>query len=227
LGSALATQSGTGVALTALIDRASSALAGARTAAEILEARDMASVAYDAAKKAARFSKAKDAADDLIRTAYRVQADALDIEAGAKRRLADEYDAAQARGEVVGATAGAKKRIPEENSISPATVKEIGLTSKDIHEARLIRDAEAETPGIVRQALDAILKCGEEPTKAKVRRTILKAPKHKKRTRGPRFVAPKETQHDRDLRALLGVWESACESAREEFFRTVTEKMNG
>lgn len=217
MGSAVAAQSGTGVALTALIDRASSALAGARTAAEILEARDMASIAYDAAKKAARFSKAKNAADDLIRTAYRVQADALDIEAGAKRRLADEYDAAQDRGEV--ATKGKPVNVPGQNI--KATVTEIGLTRKDIHEARLIRDAEQESPGIVRQALDAMLKSGEEPTKAKVRRTILKAPKQKKRTRGPRHVAPQETQHDRDLKMLLGVWEAACESARAEFLQTV------
>jgi len=35
----------------------------------------------------------------LFSAAHRAQADALEIEAGAKRRLADEYDA-QARGEV-------------------------------------------------------------------------------------------------------------------------------
>lgn len=218
--SALSIQNETGIALTALIDRASQALAGARTAAEILEARDMASVAYDAAKKAARFGKAKSAADDLIKAAYRVQADALDIEAGAKRRLADEYDAAQDRGEVVGPNDGAKKRIPEQNTI--ATVAEIGLTSKDIHEARIIRDAEEASPGIVRQALDLMLEAGEEPTKAKVRRTVLKASKRKKQTRGVRFAAPQESQHDRDLRSLLGVWESTCETAREEFLKIVS-----
>ncbi len=32
---------------------------------------------------------------------HRAQADALEIEAGAKRRLADEYDAAQERGEIL------------------------------------------------------------------------------------------------------------------------------
>jgi hypothetical protein len=36
----------------------------------------------------------------LIAAAHRAQADALEIEAQAKRRLADEYDAAQDRGEV-------------------------------------------------------------------------------------------------------------------------------
>jgi hypothetical protein len=34
---------------------------------------------------------------------HRAQADALEIEAKAKRRLADEYDAAQERGEVADA----------------------------------------------------------------------------------------------------------------------------
>src|SRR4051812_46029902 len=88
------------LALPALIDRAAKALANARGAAEVLEARDMASFAYDAAKKAARLGKAKQAHDDLISAAYRAQADALEIEAGAKRRLADEYDAAQERNEI-------------------------------------------------------------------------------------------------------------------------------
>ena len=44
------------VALPALVDRAAAVLSNARSSAEVLEARDMASVAYDAAKKAARSS---------------------------------------------------------------------------------------------------------------------------------------------------------------------------
>jgi hypothetical protein len=92
---AVTAQTETAIALTALIDRASKALAGARSAAEVLEARDMASVAYDAARKAVRLGKAKRAHDEVIAAAYRAQADALEIEAQAKRRLADEYDAAQ------------------------------------------------------------------------------------------------------------------------------------
>ncbi len=38
----------------------------------------------------------------MIAAAHRAQADALEIEAAAKRRLADEYDAAQETGEVAG-----------------------------------------------------------------------------------------------------------------------------
>lgn len=45
--------------LPTLIDRATAALTSARTSAEVLEARDLARVAYDAAKSAARMAKAK------------------------------------------------------------------------------------------------------------------------------------------------------------------------
>lgn len=51
------------------------------------------------------------------------------IEAQAKRRLADEYDAAQERGEVRRA---GNSSTPEE-LVSAA---DLGLTHKDIHEAR-------------------------------------------------------------------------------------------
>jgi hypothetical protein len=158
--------------LPALIDRASKALAGARTSAEILEARDQASVIYDLAKKTARLAKAKGAHDTLIAAAHRAQADALEIEAGAKRRLADEYDAAQERGEVA---RGRPKSIPGENTFQPTADDIAPGFSKDIHEARLIRDAEAADPGIVRRTLDEKLKHGEEPTKAALRQAVTDA----------------------------------------------------
>ena len=71
------------------------------------------------------------------------QADALDIESAAKRRLADEYDAAQAAGQV-------RTRADNQHASSGAeeavSVADIGLTHKDIHEARQIRDAEQADP---------------------------------------------------------------------------------
>ena len=70
-----------------LIDRAASMLSGAKTAAEVLEARDVAGLAYDVAKRAARLQRAKSAHDDLVAAAHRAQAHALEIEACAKRRL--------------------------------------------------------------------------------------------------------------------------------------------
>ncbi len=68
------------------------------------------------------------------------------IESETKRRLADEYDAAQERGEL--AAGRPKKSLPDENSFQ-ARVGDIGPTSKQIHEARQIRDAEKASPGIV------------------------------------------------------------------------------
>lgn len=61
----------------------------------------------------------------------------------ANRRIADEYDAAQERGEV------AVQGKPSATE-GLATAADVGLTYKDVHEARQIRDAEEADPGIVR-----------------------------------------------------------------------------
>jgi hypothetical protein len=157
--------------LPALIDRAVSVLNGARTAAEVLEARELASTAYDAAKRAARIGRARQAHDELIAKAHRTQAHALEIEAEAKRRLADEYDAAQDRGEVASPRDGKLGRSEPER-LKP-TAADLGISRKDIHEARLIRDAEREDPGIISRTVNAAVDAGEEPTRAKVRRAAL------------------------------------------------------
>lgn len=68
------------------------------------------------------------------------------IEAEANRRLADEYDAAQERGEVAGPNEGRPRRSDAERL---PTAADLGLSRKDIHEARQIRDAEKAEPGIV------------------------------------------------------------------------------
>jgi hypothetical protein len=158
--------------LPALIDRAAKALAGAKTSAEILEAKEMASVIYDMAKKSARLARAKQAHDDIIQRVYRAQADALEIEAGAKRRLADEYDAAQDRGEVQVRGGQGKRDLPGENIPS---IGDLGLTSKDIHEARTLRDAEKAEPGITKRILNDRVQRGEEPSKAVLRQGIVAA----------------------------------------------------
>ena len=93
------------------------------------------------------FSSLPIAIEDHANAAARVLAElvggkTLEIEAQAKRRLADEYDAAQDRGEVQ-KHGGQGRDIPDGNI--PAKVREIGLTAKDIHEARIIRDGEKPT----------------------------------------------------------------------------------
>ncbi|MGO7174332.1 hypothetical protein ACCT06_10655 [Rhizobium ruizarguesonis] len=102
----------------------------------------------------------------MIAAAHRAQADFLEIEAQAKRQFANEYDAAQKRGEL--AKQG-QRNIPEQNV---STLADAGLSAKAIHDARLIRDAETADSGVVRRTLDEKLASGEEPTKAALRKAV-------------------------------------------------------
>jgi hypothetical protein len=156
--------------LKALVLSAATKLAAAENSAEILDARRNATATYDAAKLAGRMAKAKQAHDEVISAVYRAQADALEIESMAKRRLADEYDAAQS---VEARKGGRPKTVPDENGFTAA---EAGLTRKEIHDARAVRDAEVADPGVTRRVLDDILDRGEEPTRAAVRREIAAPP---------------------------------------------------
>lgn len=155
--------------LPALIDKATAALEGARNSAEVLEARDMARVAYDAAKSAGRIAKAKTAHDSIISEVHRAQAHALAIRARAEMRLAEEYDAAQERGEV--AKRGWESGVDKDNI---TTAADLGLRRDEIFEARKIRDAENADPGLISRALDGMIERGEEPTRAALRREIEK-----------------------------------------------------
>lgn len=100
--------------------------------------------------------------------------------------MADEYDAAQDRGEIVGPKGGGDSTVPVRNAATAAeiglsrkggrpktvpdengfTAKEAGLDRKEIHDARQIRDVIAANPAAVRDALDDILERGDEPTRA-------------------------------------------------------------
>lgn len=187
-----------GSSLPQLVDHAAATLANARTAAEVLEAKDIAAFAYDAAKRAARLARAKNAHDELVSAANRAQADALEIEAQAKRRLADEYDAAQERGDVQ--AHGRPKNLPDEKVFLPATAADLGLSHKEVHEARVIRDAEEAEPGIVRRTLDEKLARGEEPTRTALRKMVVDAamrglrPERKPSRRNPLYVPPTPEQ---------------------------------
>jgi hypothetical protein len=160
--------------LPAMVQRAAAQLATATNHAEILEAKEVAGAGFDDAKRAARLAKAKGAHDEIIANIHRRQADFLEIEAMAKRRLADEYDAAQERGEIAKGSVRTDI-VTEQNDVRPVTAAELGISRKDIHEARIIRDAEVAEPGIARRALDARLAQGQEPTKAALREAVTEA----------------------------------------------------
>mgnify|MGYP001243254007 CR=1 FL=1 len=158
--------------LAAAVRQAADMLACAVSAAEVLEARDQAAAAYDAARRAARFARAKGAHDELVAAVYRAQADAVEIESLAKSRLAEEYDAAMARGEVAGHGGRRGNQFAKVGGENLATAGDIGLGRPEIFEARRIRHAIEREPGIIRRVLDDILDAGDEPTKARLRKEL-------------------------------------------------------
>lgn len=157
--------------LPTLINRAVEALESARTSAEVLEARDMARMAYDAAKSAGRIAKAKQAHDSILADVHRAQANATFIRARAEMRLAEEYDAAQQRDEVAKQGAHISDGKMRASDILPP---------KELHEARKLRDAERESPGLIQRSLDAMIERGEEPTRAALKREVIDRPQPKK-----------------------------------------------
>lgn len=157
--------------LVALLSAAARSLAEAKTAAQVLAAKERAGTAFDAARRAARLAKMVKAHDAVYSAAVRAQADALEIEARAKRRLADEYDRAQADG-VVKRHGGARSKISAGKLETPSSAAEIGMSPKSVHEARIVRNALARNPAAVRDALDKMIAEGDEPTRVALRRAI-------------------------------------------------------
>lgn len=194
-------------ALPAMVQAAAAKLASATTAAEVLDAKDAAGLVYDASKRAARMAKAKKAHDDLIAAAHRAQADALDIEAAARRRLADEYDGGQERGEIVGPKGGGDTTVPARNA---ATAAEIGITRKEVHEARRVRNAEQAQPGVVREALDKALDEGKEPSRAVVNEAVAKA-------LGEAKQIDARTDVEREADAMVLAWDKGRPDSRSMF----------
>lgn len=126
----------------------------------------LSSGAYDNAKAAAGFASRVKAGEQLIGKARRMQADALLIESRAKIALAEQVDEAQASGVMAGQ--GRPKNIPAENVF---TLEDAGITAKQLHEARQLRDAEAKEPGIVERAIQARVEAGMEPSRAALKKS--------------------------------------------------------
>ena len=192
--------------LPSLIDRASHALANARTAGEVLEAREFARVAYDAAKSAGRMARAKKAHDDVMGAVYRAQADALLIEARAKHRLADEYDGAQDRGEI----RKAGNPIVADTCELPG-VDSLGMRRDEIHNARQMRDAELASPGLAQQALNSMVEARVEPTRAALQASVRAA--LAERQREPSNANPLKVRDP--LRDAVTVFSGTCREIAE------------
>ena len=174
---------------------------------DVMAARMLAAAGYDQAKVAGDFAARFGAADRLVAKARRLQGDALLIEARAKSRIADDYDAAQAAG---AAARGRPKTLPDGNT--SATAADLGLSAKDIFDARKLRDAERKAPGIVERAIAARIAAGLEPTRANLRAAVGTASATQAERGNNLYETPPEAM--RALLALEGflpaVWEPAC-----------------
>jgi hypothetical protein len=178
---------------------------------DVIAARLLASGAYDQAKAAAGYAERFGAAEKLVAKARRLQGDALLIEARAKVRIADDYDAAQAAGHV--RKPGQRgKAVKDDDRISTPTADEIGLSKQEVHEARKLRDAERRAPGIVERAIAARLAAGLDPSRANLRAAVGTDSATNAERGNNLYQTPPEA-----MRALLSfarfsqkVWEPAC-----------------
>jgi hypothetical protein len=193
--------------LHSVLDHARREIEVATGYADILSIKLVAKKAYDDADRLARLGKAKGAHDELVASAHRLKADALEIEAAAARKLADEYDGAQERGEI-GQSGARSDLVPDGNEVVPSAA-DAGISRKEIFEARIIRDAEELSPGIVRRSLTEMLIRGDDPTRAQLRREIVEAAAH---IRQERTAEKKERRQERETD--LGERQSALPDKR-------------
>jgi phage N-6-adenine-methyltransferase len=142
--------------LPALIDRARTRLAEARTSAEVLEARAVAQAAYHLSK--------------LSKAANETKADCLLLIKRAEIRMVDELEAARRRGEVArhGGDRKSKNKV-QSSDIDPATLAELGLSRQRIDEWRELHNAgENAVEAAIQSAVDE----GRAPTNADIQRAV-------------------------------------------------------
>jgi hypothetical protein len=140
------TRSAQAASLPALIDSAAARLREARTSAEVIEAKAAAEVALHLAR--------------VVKATNATHGDCLRIIAHAESRMADEADAAQARGEL--ARAG-------QHGEAVQTSDSLGLDRRRLAEWRSVRDA---GPEAVEAAIAEALQDDRAPTKADVARHV-------------------------------------------------------
>lgn len=132
-------------------------------AGDVERALKLSSVTYDQAKAAAATAERVKALRELVEKARRMQADALKIESMCYVALADEVDAAQARGEI--ASPG-RIGIQAANTLR---LVDVGIDRRRLSEARKLRDLVKANPLFIEQAIAERLACGLEPSRAAIR----------------------------------------------------------
>ena len=143
---ALATPS----AVADLIGRARTLIGDAQTMGEVRAGQAVLDTAYDLAKRLARSATS----DDAKAEAHSLSAQAMMAMRESQHRLADEVDAAQARGEL--ARQGQRNDFLPEGEKVP-TAPEAGISHKELHAARKARDFDRRNPGTYDAAVQSAL----------------------------------------------------------------------
>ncbi|NTG20026.1 SAM-dependent methyltransferase [Agrobacterium rhizogenes] len=169
-------------------------------------AQFLSSASYEESKAAVSFGRRVKAKRELQEKARSLEADALYIWTQCDMHFAEQWEKAVDEGRVL---KGRPKSVPDENAF---TAEEIGLSRKEIHEARKILAAERREPGIVKRALEARLAAGLEPTRANLRAAVGTASATKEERGQNLYETPPEAMHT--LLALetftVTVLEPAC-----------------
>ncbi len=172
-------------ALAAAIERARVAF----DAGDVDLAQFLSTASYEEAKAAVSFGRRVKAKRELQEKARRLEADALYIWTQCDMHFAEQWEKAIDEGRVL---KGRPKSVPDENAF---TAEEIGLSRKEIHEARKILAAERRQPGIVKRALEARLAAGLEPTRANLRAAVGTASATKEDRGQNLYETPPEAMH--------------------------------
>jgi hypothetical protein len=152
----------------------------------------------------------------VIAKARHAQTDALQIESLALIRLATEYDAAQQRGEIAARGQHGSSRA------SRATYADIGVNFRDVWRARLVRDAETKSPGVVRRSLDDMLASGRAPSKGALHRALHLAA----RPAQPNALTPIEIVRLKLRRLMLSALRTMSYEAQHRLLRDMEKELH-
>jgi hypothetical protein len=177
--------------LPALIDRARSKLAEARTSAEVLEAKHVAEAAL-------HFARVTDAANEA-------HADCLRIITRAEIRLAREIDAAQERGEVERAGGDRVSTIVRAADNGPAAIGDLGLDRRRVAEWRdLAAAGEQAVDAAIDEVVEEARTAKRVVTKEAIRRKVAKTtPMRSRRPGATAILADPDIQMAGDILDFL------------------------
>lgn len=143
------------------IGKAKALLETAKTIGDVREAQLVVKVAHDMAKQVA---KSPLASSEIKAEARQQMGEALKTERRAERRMADEVDMAQERGEL-------PAKGQHKAHVQNVDMNDVGITKQEVSRARKARDFDSVCPNVYDAAVDKAVEDGKV-TKAEIERNV-------------------------------------------------------